>query len=74
MGKVLIASEIADLLGVSEWSGYKIIRTLNSELEEKGFLTFQGRVSTAYFFERYNLTLEGVRMTDKATVKSKGQK
>ena len=34
---------------------YKAIRTLNSELKEKGFLTIQGKVNENYLRERYGL-------------------
>lgn len=32
---------------------YKLIRQLNSELEEQGFLTYSGKVSRKYFNQRY---------------------
>ena len=34
---------------------YEIIRKLNEELREKGFLTQRGRVNIKYFNERYNI-------------------
>ena len=37
---------------MSEGTGYKIIKQLNDELKAKGFLTFRGRVSKAYFMEK----------------------
>lgn len=39
------ANEIADLMGVSKATAYKIIRQLNAELKESGCRTIQGRVS-----------------------------
>ena len=41
--------DVQNVLGISQSKAYGIIRTLNSELQEKGFLTVQGRVSAAYF-------------------------
>ncbi len=32
--------------------GYRIIRRLNDELKEKGFITVAGRVSKKYYLER----------------------
>lgn len=32
---------------------YKIIRKLNKELNEKGYITVAGKVSKKYFNERY---------------------
>ena len=44
--------EVADALGVSVSYAYKVIRRLNAELREKGFITIAGRVSKQYFNER----------------------
>ena len=44
--------EVAAILGISKSYAYKIVRTLNQELKEKGFLTVAGRVSRNYFMER----------------------
>ena len=46
------AKEVAELCGISESSAYKIIARLNKELKDKGYLTFSGKVSRAYFSER----------------------
>lgn len=43
------AREIAEMLGISKASAYKIIRGLNQELAGQGFLVIQGKVSCAYF-------------------------
>lgn len=49
---VLTAKDISEILGVSESKSYQTIRQLNDELKKKGFITFAGRVSKAYFYER----------------------
>jgi Mn-dependent DtxR family transcriptional regulator len=46
------AEEIAEELGVSKPYAYKLVRTLNKELEQKGFLTISGRVSREYYREK----------------------
>ncbi len=46
------AKEVAEILGVSESKGYGIIRELNKELKERGYITVQGRVSRVFFQER----------------------
>ena len=46
------AGDIAKEMGVSEAMGYKIIRNLNNEPKEQGFVTVQGRLSRQYFEER----------------------
>lgn len=50
--QVLTAKDISEICGVSESKSYEVIRMLNEELEKKGFITFRGRVSRAYFNER----------------------
>lgn len=44
--------EIMHILDVKETKAYEIIRQLNSELEQQGKLTVNGRVSRKYFEER----------------------
>ena len=46
------AEEVAKELGISKSFAYKLIRQLNQELREKGFLTISGRVNKDYFQER----------------------
>ena len=50
--KFIKADEVAEMLEISKAHAYKIIRQLNDELEEKGFITISGRVSRQYFLER----------------------
>lgn len=47
------ASDIVEMLGVSKATAYSIIRRLNDELEVEGYLTLQGKVSSAYFAEKW---------------------
>lgn len=49
---VYTAQDISEICGISESKSYQVIRQLNEELKEKGFLTFAGKVSVAYFNER----------------------
>lgn len=44
--------EIVNELDISEASVYKLIRTLNEGLKQKGFYIVRGRVSRQYFEER----------------------
>lgn len=54
------AEEVADELGVSKPYAYKLIRQLNEELKDKGFITIAGRVNRQYFNERlYGVRKEG---------------
>ena len=54
----ITAQQIVDLTGKSKSFAYVLIRTLNKELEDKGYITFKGRVSKEYFEERvYGINL-----------------
>lgn len=55
--KFIRAEEVAKVMEISVAYAYKIIRKLNQELSEKGFITVTGRVNRDYFNERiYNCT------------------
>lgn len=57
--QVLTAKDIAEICNISESKSYQIIRQLNAELEKKGYLTFRGRVSSAFFYEKMYGMREG---------------
>lgn len=50
--QVLTAKDIAEICGISQSKAYQTIKRLNDELEKSGYLTFRGRVSRAYFYEK----------------------
>ena len=52
MNTFMGAHDIIEITGMSEAYAYKLIKQLNKELEEKGFITIRGRVSRQYFEER----------------------
>lgn len=47
------AKDIAAMLGVSDSKAYEIIRQLNLELEDEGYLVLRGKVPVAYFNKRW---------------------
>ena len=53
MTRMLKAEDVAKVLQVCESKAYQLIRLMNQELEEKGFLTVRGRISEDYFNERF---------------------
>ncbi len=61
--------EISDVLRVSKSKSYNIVRTLNKELEEKGYMVISGRVSRKYFEERFY----GVESATEKEVKNAGE-
>ena len=51
------AQEVAEELGVSKASAYKMIHDWNEKLQTMGYTTVSGRVSRKYFLEQfYGLT------------------
>ena len=50
--KFIRADEVAQELSVSKPYAYKLIKKLNDELKQKGFITIAGRVNRQYFEER----------------------
>ena len=61
----LRADEVAQELGVSPAYAYKLIRKLNAELQERGFITINGRISRWYFLEKlYGKGIEAMKGAD----------
>ena len=44
----ITASELAQIMGISDGHAYKLIREMNSELKKEGYLTVAGRLPRAY--------------------------
>lgn len=49
----ITAQELAEMLGISKPYAYKLIKQMNNELREKGFITISGKVSRRYFEEKF---------------------
>lgn len=45
----MTVEEVAEELRVSKSKAYEIVRQLNAELKQKGYLTVAGRVNTQFF-------------------------
>jgi ribosomal protein S25 len=52
MKRFLNATDVAKRMEISVPMAYKIIRRLNDELKEKGYLTVAGKVSRVFFEEK----------------------
>ncbi|MCD7854772.1 MAG: helix-turn-helix domain-containing protein [Clostridiales bacterium] len=48
----ITADEIAETLGVSVPSAYKLMKKLNNELKDKGFYVISGKLNRKYFAEK----------------------
>lgn len=52
MPQYITHKEVQEILGIKQAAAYDMIRKLNNELKEKGFLTVAGRCPRKYFAER----------------------
>lgn len=52
---LLNVTQVQELLSVPESTAYKIIRDLNAELKEQGYIVLRGRVEEKYLKERFRL-------------------
>lgn len=46
------AQEVADVLGTSKAYAYKIIKSLNKEMNDSGYITISGKINRTYFNEK----------------------
>lgn len=61
MGKMFLGvKDVMEIMGISESKAYEVIRRLNNQLKEEGYLTISGKVSRAYFEEKclYGVAVE----------------
>lgn len=47
------ALDVADMLGVSRGHAYKIVKQLNEELANHGYIVIAGKIPKKYFAEHY---------------------
>lgn len=48
----MTVEEVAQELRVSKSKAYKVVRNLNRELQEMGYLTVAGRINTTFFHKK----------------------
>ena len=48
----LTVEEVAKELRISKSKAYQIVRQLNEEMKQLGYLTIQGRVNATYFYKK----------------------
>ncbi len=55
MGKtyMITANEIATELGISKPHAYKIIRQLNEELKESGYVVISGKIPKMFWMKKF---------------------
>lgn len=47
------ALEVGKMIGVGRTSAYSIVKKLNKELSDKGYLVVDGKISKDYFESKY---------------------
>lgn len=50
---MMTAQDVVDILGVSKGHAYKIIRQLNRELEDSGYIVVSGKIPKAYWNRKF---------------------
>ena len=50
---MVTAQDIVDMLGVSKGHAYIIIRQLNRELEDSGYIVVSGKIPRAYWDKKF---------------------
>ena len=50
---MVTAQDVVDMLGVSKGHAYKIIRQLNKELEDSGYIVVSGKIPKAYWDKKF---------------------
>ncbi len=50
---MITAQDVVDMLGVSKGHAYKIIRQLNKELEDSGYIVVSGKIPRAYWDRKF---------------------
>ena len=53
MKQYLTAKEVGEIMGISQSKSYGVVRNLNKQLKQDGFITVAGKVPVAYFKEKY---------------------
>jgi len=59
--------DIMSILGVCRSKAYKVIQTLNKELQDRGYLTVPGKVSKKFFKEKFYDDLEPIAAKKRRT-------
>lgn len=56
----ITANEVAEVMGISRTKAYQIVRSLNRELKEMGYITIAGKCPIQYFKQKfYGLQIGG---------------
>ena len=51
----LDVNDVCETLGCAKSKAYSIIRKLNAEMQQNGYITISGKINAKYFYERiYN--------------------
>lgn len=65
------AAEIAEMMGKSKLYGYKVVRELNKELSENGYMIVEGQTNRQYFYGRFYGLLQMKGDVENASISKK---
>ncbi len=51
----LSADDVSQIMGISKSKAYRIIKSINEDLNNRGFITISGKVSKRCFYEKVAL-------------------
>lgn len=49
----ITAAEVAEIMGISRSKAYQLVRQMNQELKEQGYLTIAGKCPIQYFKQKF---------------------
>lgn len=49
----ITAVEVAEMLGISRSKSYQIVRDINKELKQEGYITIAGKCPVQYFKQKF---------------------
>lgn len=61
--------EVTEELGVSKSYAYRVVKQLNEELKQQGYLTVAGRVNVQYFHKKYVTTSGTFKVPQKGVIR-----
>ncbi len=61
-----LVDDVMKMLGVSKSKAYKIMQSLNKELNKKGYITVAGKVPKKFFCEKFYCDMDDIAAQDKA--------
>lgn len=69
MAALIGVTEVMKILDCSKAKAYQVMRELNQEFEEQGFLTIRGKINKSYLLKRVGIEKAPEELADSASAK-----